>query len=163
MEFKEFLIRCLERLDFNTCGLKNYFQEFLVAQWDRWCLCSARTRVQSPARHSGLRIRHFCSCHVGHNCGSDLITSLGTPYATGMPQRKKKERKNYFQMKHTLKRLCVCVFSILAFISISGWVRAHQLEFSVHETMRSILDCPHPEERWRCEQQALCAFTFLII
>ena len=27
----------------------------VVAQWDQWPLCSARTQVQAPAWHSGLK------------------------------------------------------------------------------------------------------------
>ena len=48
-------------------------------------------RFPSLAWHSGLGIRHCCSCEItGHNCGLDLIPGPGTPYATGKPKKKKK-------------------------------------------------------------------------
>ena len=43
--------------------------------------------------HGGLRIQHCCSCDIGHNCGSDLIPGLGTPYAMEWPKKKKKKKK----------------------------------------------------------------------
>ena len=58
-----------------------------VAQRDQLHLCRPGTQVQSPARHSGLRIRCRCSYSIGHNCGSDLIPGPGTPYALGRPQK----------------------------------------------------------------------------
>ena len=43
------------------------------------------------------------------------------------------------------------VFQILTFIPISGWVKACQLEFSVHSQTRwgTSWDCPHPNEKER--------------
>ena len=58
----------------------------------QWHLGSTGARVQSLAQHSGLRIQCCHSCGIGHKCSSDLIPSLGTPYADGQP--KEKEKKN---------------------------------------------------------------------
>lgn len=44
-----------------------------VVQWDWQYFGSVGTKVQSPAKHSGLRIWHCHSCSLGQNCGSDLI------------------------------------------------------------------------------------------
>ena len=60
-----------------------------VAQWNWWHFWSARTRVQSPAQHSGLKIRCCRSCGSGRHCSSDLIPGLGKPYASGRPKKKR--------------------------------------------------------------------------
>ena len=39
----------------NLNELKSSQEVLTVAQQDQWYLCSARTQVQSPARHSGLK------------------------------------------------------------------------------------------------------------
>ena len=54
-----------------------------VAQRDRRCLWSTGVHIWSLAWHSELRICHYCSC------GLDLISDLGTLYATGQPKKKK--------------------------------------------------------------------------
>ena len=64
-----------------------------MAQQDQGHLWSTGLQVQSPARHSGLRIRHCSSCGVGHNCGSDPIPGLETPYATEQPKKEEKKKK----------------------------------------------------------------------
>ena len=46
--------------------------------------------VSIPSWHSGLRIWGCHSCGIGCNCSSDLIPSLGTPYAMDSQKRKKK-------------------------------------------------------------------------
>ena len=66
-----------------------------VAQQDQRYLWSSGTQVRSLVRHSGLRIQ--CLTGVGHNCGLDLITGLGTPYALGWPKKKKQTNKTNFQ------------------------------------------------------------------
>lgn len=48
-----------------------------MAQWNRWCLGSARRQVPSPGQHSGLGIRWGHSCSLGCNCGLDLIPGQG--------------------------------------------------------------------------------------
>ena len=63
-----------------------------VVQWDWWHLWSAGTQVISQAWHCGLRIQHYNSCGVGHNCGLDLIPVPGTPYAAGWPKMKRKKK-----------------------------------------------------------------------
>lgn len=60
-----------------------------MVQQDHQHLCSPGTEIQSPARHSGLRIPHCHSCSVGCNCGWDLIPGPGTSYATESPKEKK--------------------------------------------------------------------------
>ena len=60
-----------------------------VAQWDQQYLWSAGMQVQSPAWHGELKI--WC-CHVGHNCGSDLIPGRRTPYAMGRPPHPLKKK-----------------------------------------------------------------------
>ena len=57
-----------------------------MVEQDWQCLGSPRVQVRSPARHSGLRIRHCLSFNLGHDCISNLIPSLGTPYAVGQPK-----------------------------------------------------------------------------
>ena len=59
-----------------------------MAQWDQRCLGSLGSWVQSLAQHSELRIQHCCSCGLGCNYGSDLISGLGTPYTEGQPKLK---------------------------------------------------------------------------
>ena len=73
--------------------VKNLMGVPAVAQQDGLCLCSAGTRVQSSARHSGLRIQHCHSCSLGCNCSSDLIPCPGTPHASGQPKKKKEKKK----------------------------------------------------------------------
>lgn len=62
----------------------------MVQQFWR-CFGSARMQVQCQAWDSGLRLWHCCSCSLVCNCSSDLITGLATPYATGLPKKKKKK------------------------------------------------------------------------
>lgn len=54
-----------------------------AASWECWDLGSV------PAQHSGLGTWHCHSCGLSGDCGSDLIPSLGTPYTTGQPKKKK--------------------------------------------------------------------------
>ena len=61
-----------------------------VVQQDQQHPGSAGMQVQSPARHSVLRIWHCHSCSLGCNCYSNLTPSPGIPYATEQPKRKKK-------------------------------------------------------------------------
>ena len=42
------------------------------------------------------------SCSLDHNCSSDLIPGLGTPYASGSAQKKKKKKKKKEQQKQQL-------------------------------------------------------------
>ena len=63
-----------------------------VAQRNQRCLGSTGTWVQSLSRHSGLRIRHCCSCSLGHHCSLDLIPGSGLPYAMGWPKIGGKKR-----------------------------------------------------------------------
>ena len=39
-----------------------------MVQWDQQRLGSTGTQVQSPTRHSGLRIRHCQDCGLGRDC-----------------------------------------------------------------------------------------------
>ena len=57
--------------------------------WQR--LWRAGMQVRSLARHSGLRIQHCLSCSLGWNCGLDLISGPGTPYAVGQTKNKQKK------------------------------------------------------------------------
>ena len=50
--------------------------------------------LRSLAQHSGLRVWPCCSCSLGLDCASDLISGLGTPYAAGWQKKKKKEKKS---------------------------------------------------------------------
>ena len=68
-----------------------------MAQWDQQHLGNSGLQVRSLAWHSGSRIWHCCSCGLGHDCGLDLIPSLGTLH--GAAKKKKKNRipfQNYF-------------------------------------------------------------------
>lgn len=58
-----------------------------MAQWNQWCLGSARRQVPSPGQHSGLGIR------LGCNCGLDLIPSQGNFICHQKAEKKKKENK----------------------------------------------------------------------
>ena len=60
--------------------------------WEGWCPRSTRTQVLSPAQHIGLRIGHCHNCGIGCNCGSNLISGLGTPCAAGQPTKEKKKK-----------------------------------------------------------------------
>ena len=57
-----------------------------MAQWDRRCLEVLGCRFNFLVTR--LRIWHSHSCSLGHNCSSDLIPGLGTPYAAGQPKNK---------------------------------------------------------------------------
>ena len=46
-----------------------------MAQRDHWCLCSARTQVQSPNQHGELKDPMLLQLWLG----SALIPGLGTP------------------------------------------------------------------------------------
>ena len=48
---------------------------------------TAEAWVQSPAQHSGLRIRHCLTC--GHSCGSDSIPGPGTSTCVEMKKKKR--------------------------------------------------------------------------
>ena len=52
---------------------------------------SVEAPVPSLAQCSRLRIQHCWSCGIGHCCGSDLISGLGTSYTVGDQKRKKKK------------------------------------------------------------------------
>ena len=62
-----------------------------VTQW-----IGSRTWAQSPAWHGELvkGSNCCCSCGVVHNCGSDLIPGLGTPYAMGQSKWTNKQENN---------------------------------------------------------------------
>ena len=49
-------------------------------------------QVPFLAWDGGLRISCNCSCGLGHYCGSDLISGLGTPHAEGQPKTKTKQK-----------------------------------------------------------------------
>lgn len=51
-------------------------------------------KVQFPARHNELRIQCRRSCATCHDCSSNLIPGLQTPYAAGHPKEKKKNYKD---------------------------------------------------------------------
>ena len=56
---------------------------------------SLQQQVQSPAKPSGLRIQHCCSCGIG--CSSlAIVPGPGNPYAIGWP--KKTQTKNKLQV-----------------------------------------------------------------
>ena len=94
----------------SSCDIKcNTFEVLSIAQRDRWCLGSNGIQAWFPARHSGLRIQHCCSCGLGHNYRSDLILGLGTPLASGWP-KKKKQKKKYIIL---LIRYNITVYPIL--------------------------------------------------
>lgn len=61
---------------------------------DQQHLGSAGKQVQSPGRHSGLRIHHCHSCGLGCKYSLYLIPGLGTQYAAGWPKEKKKNFKH---------------------------------------------------------------------
>ena len=59
---------------------------------------------------SGLKIPRCGSCGIGHNCGSDLISGPGTPYATEWPKKKKQRKKPWgiiFLLGYHYQ-LCLC-------------------------------------------------------
>ena len=66
------------------------YRVLTLVQRDQQHLCSTGTQVPSPPWNKGLRIWCCLSCSIGCNCGSDLIPSLATPYASGGQKRKKK-------------------------------------------------------------------------
>ena len=43
--------------------------------------------IPGPTRLGGLKIWPCCSCRLGHNSSSDLISGPGTPYAAGQPKK----------------------------------------------------------------------------
>ena len=47
------------------------------------------------SQHSGLRVQHCHSCHVGCNCSSDLIPGPGIPYAAERQKKRERERDSY--------------------------------------------------------------------
>ena len=61
-----------------------------VAQWDWRHPGTTGMQVRSPAGHSGLRILCCCSCGLGLDCGSDLISGPGTSYAAKNEKKKKR-------------------------------------------------------------------------
>ena len=67
-----------------------------MVQQDLWRLGLVGTRVQPPARHSGFRIQHCCSCGLGCDCDSALNPGPGTQWG-GQKRKKKSEVK--FEMK----------------------------------------------------------------
>ena len=86
---KEFLLWCSGLIKNLTAGVP------AVAQWNPKHLGSTRMGaaggVQSPARHSGLRIWHRCS--LGGDCSSDLIPSPGNSICLGAAKNEKKKKK----------------------------------------------------------------------
>ena len=72
-----------------------------MAQWNWWCLSSAKTQVEfsSPAQWNP----HSHSYGTGLNCWLQLIPGLGTPYAEGQPKKKreniKKKKVKYFTLR----------------------------------------------------------------
>ena len=81
-----------------------------VAQWNQWCLCSTRIQVWSQAPHSGLKDPALLQASaLGHNCGSDLIPGLGTPYIMGWPKKEKKKLPTWYI-------LCYVSFTTIFFL-----------------------------------------------
>ena len=66
-------------------------------QW-QWRLRSDGMQVPSLASLSGLSIWGCRSRGLGHNCGSNLIPGLGTPFAKGQPKKKDKYMNNPFPL-----------------------------------------------------------------
>ena len=64
-----------------------------VVQWNSWHLGTTGTQVWSLVGHRGLKIQLCHSYSLGHGWGPDLIPGPGTPYATGWPEKKRKEKK----------------------------------------------------------------------
>ena len=67
---------------------------------------SVEMLVQSPARHSGLRIQCCCSCGAGHSASSDLIPGQGTSICHGCSWKRKKKKKEE-ERKGTLTIPCL--------------------------------------------------------
>ena len=65
-------------------------------------LGSAGMQVESPAQHSGLRIRCCHSCSLGRNYGSDMLPGSGTSYTQVQPT-KKQANKQTTQSKNRQK------------------------------------------------------------
>ena len=59
-----------------------------VAEWNWWCLQCWDAGLM-PGQARWVKDLTLLSCTVGHNCASDLIPGLGTPYASGWPKKKK--------------------------------------------------------------------------
>ena len=53
-------------------------------------------QVQSLAPYTGLKdlvlLQQLQQLHIGHNCSADLISGLGTSYATGKAKKMMKEK-----------------------------------------------------------------------
>ena len=76
--------------------------------------------LDSPAWHSGFRIRHCCgSCSVGHNCGSDSIPGPGN---SPPPTQKDFCDGNYkVSFRQGLQGVGGTVVSIAAFQTRAAW------------------------------------------
>ena len=60
-----------------------------------------------PLGHSGLHICHCRSHSLGHNCSLHLIPGLGSPYASGQPEKKeKKVVKKQNQQEYLAENVC---------------------------------------------------------
>lgn len=86
-----------------------------VAQQDWRRLGSDGGQVWSPAQHNGLSIQSCHSCSLDHNFGSDLIPGLGTPYASGLPKKKKKILLFWFSL-YIMESRGDCLNSVLYYL-----------------------------------------------
>ena len=68
-------------LTLKTCWNSPCGTTWLVAFWEHW------DTGLIPCQTQGVRIQHCHSCGSGCNCGSDLISGLGAPYASGRPKK----------------------------------------------------------------------------
>ena len=109
-----------------------------MAQEDWWHLCSARTQVQSLAQNNGLRIWYCCTCGIGPNYNSVLISGQGIPYDTrrSKEKKKKKERK-----KKKFNKIPLCCKNskqcLLAYLRHRGLTKEQSLLPS-HEVVKEV-------------------------
>ena len=64
-----------------------------VTKWVNDPACIHGIASSIPAWCRGLRIRHCCSCGVGHSYNSDFVPGLRNSICHGCGQKKKGEKK----------------------------------------------------------------------
>jgi len=67
----------------NTCKSIIKRGDPIVAEWVNDQAPPCDVAVQSPAQHSGLRIRHCRGCGIGHRNSSDLLSGPETSTCCG--------------------------------------------------------------------------------
>ena len=114
-----------------------------VAQWDWWCLCSARTQVQSPAWHIGLM--DSALLQLNHQLQLWLSSHPQPRNSRYRETTKKEKKKSFFQIGGMIvdlfyfpNLLCHCSVSFLYFLKSVEKEKSEQFVITQIKELRHV-------------------------